>query len=37
MGLRPQWASNGIILIVMCDVTPNVLISSATSEASLYG
>ena len=37
LGRRPKWASNGVIFVVALGVIRSVLISSATSDASLYG
>ena len=37
LGRRPNWASNGVIFAVALGVRRSVLISSATSDASLYG
>ena len=36
-GLRPMWASNGEISVTLCGVIINVLIISATADASWYG
>ena len=36
-GLRPMWASNREIFFTLCGVILNVLIISASSDASLYG
>ena len=36
-GLRPMWASNVEFFATLCGVILNVLIISATSDASLYG
>ena len=37
LGRRPNWASNGVIFVVALGVIRSVLISSAKSDASLYG